>query len=156
MKVITLIAGAMVLASIPSSVHAQNFTFDAVANPATTVGGPDFRGNASVGAYWNGTSTVTWADGKKTTDKYTCVSVTQPVNAKVFDVHTICDGNNADGTYSSVWGCQYTSKDMMSMACWGGLTGRTGKYAGRGGTMTYMGRSGTGSGTGTWAAAAAN
>jgi hypothetical protein len=154
MKVTSIIVGAMVLAFSSSAAQAQNFVFEAAANPATTVGGPDFRGNPVVGAFWTGTSTVTWADGKKTTDKYTCISVTQPVNDKVFDAHTVCDGSGADGTYTSVWGCQYTSKDMMSMACFGGLTGRTGKYAGRGGTMTFMGRNGSGSGTGTWATVA--
>lgn len=150
MKVVTIIIGTMVFASGSSAAQAQNFTYDAAANPATTVGGPDFRGNPIVGSYWTGTSTVTWADGKKTTEKYTCISTTQPVADKVFDMHVVCDGSGADGTYSSVWGCQFTSKDMMSTVCFGGLTGRTGKYAGKGGTMTFMGRNGGGSGTGTW------
>ncbi len=96
-----------------------------------------------------------WADGKKSTDKYTCISMTQPSNDKVFDMHVMCDATGPDGTYSSVWGCQFTSKDMQSTGCVGGLTGRTGKYAGRGGTITFMGRSGNGSGTGTWGPAPA-
>jgi hypothetical protein len=154
MKVVKILAGAMVLAISSVAAQAQNFAFDATANPATTVGGPDYRGNPVVGAYWTGTSVVTWADGSKTTDKYTCISSTQPANDKVFDAHTVCDGGNAEGTYMMIWGCQYTSKDMMSMACWGGMTGRTGKYAGKGGTISFMGRGGSGSGTGTWAPAA--
>ncbi len=103
-----------------------------------------------VGGYWSGTSNVTWADGSKSTDKYTCVSTSQPTNAKIFDSHVICDGTNSQGTYSAVFGCQFTSKDMQSTGCVGGLTGRTGKYAGMGGTITFAGRGGTGSGTGTW------
>lgn len=155
MKIVTGIVSAIVLFAGSGTALAQNFAFDAVANTPTTVGGPDFRGNPVVGSYWTGTSTVTWADGKKTTDKYTCISSTQPANDKVFDAHTVCDGGNAEGTYMMIWGCQFTSKDLMSMACFGGMTGRTGKYAGRGGTISYMGRGGNGSGTGTWAPAPA-
>jgi len=154
MKFVTAIFGAIALVSSASSVQAQNFTFNAVANPGVTVGGPDFRGDPVVGTYWTGTSTVTWADGTKTTDKYTCISTTQPINDKLFDAHTVCDGSSTEGTYSSVWGCQITSKDGMNMGCLGGLTGRTGKYAGKGGTITFMGRGGSGSGTGTWGPAA--
>jgi hypothetical protein len=154
MKAIAIASGFALFGLCASTAQAQNFTYSSAANPATTVGGPDYRGNPVVGSFWTGTSTVTWADGKKTTEKYTCISTTQPVSDKVFDMHVVCDGSGADGTYSSIWGCQFTSKDRMSMACFGGMTGRTGKYAGKGGTMTFMGRGGSGSGTGTWAAPA--
>lgn len=154
MKVSTFTISAALLAFVAGTAQAQNFTYESTANAPTVVGGPDMRGHPAVGVSWTGTSAVTWADGKKTSDRYTCVSTTQPANAKIFDVHTICDGNNADGTYSAVFGCQYVSKDMQSAGCVGGLTGRTGKYAGRGGTITFSGRGGSGSGTGTWGPAA--
>jgi hypothetical protein len=150
MKTIATIGASSLLAVIASSAQAQNFTFESKANAPTVVGGPGASGAPVVGAMWTGTSIVTWADGKKTTDKYTCVSTSQPANAKIFDVHTICDGSNADGTYSAVFGCQYTSKDYQSMGCVGGLTGRTGKYAGMAGGITFGGRNGSGSGTGSW------
>lgn len=152
MKAIMFTAAALV-AFGSTTASAQNFSFDSTANTPTTVGGPDARGNPVVGLSWTGTSTVTWADGRKSTDKYTCVSTTQPINAKIFDSHVICDGSNSDGTYSAVFGCQFISKDMQSTGCVGGLTGRTGKYAGMGGTITFAGRGGSGSGTGTWAKA---
>ncbi len=150
MKVTTLICSAALLAFGAGTAQAQNFTYEAVANTPVVVGGPGMNGTPVAGTYWTGTSTVTWADGKKTVDKYTCVSTTQPSNAKIFDVHTICDAGNADGTYSAVFGCQYASKDFQSMGCVGGMTGRTGKYAGMGGGITFSGRGGNGTGTGSW------
>jgi hypothetical protein len=155
LKARTIICSAALLALSAGTAQAQNFTFDSAANPATTVGGPGANGAIAVATHWTGTSTATWADGKKTTDKYTCISMTQPSNDKVFDMHVMCDATGPNGNYSSVWGCQFTSKDMLSTGCVGGLTGRTGTYAGRGGTITFMGRSGNGSGTGTWGPAPA-
>lgn len=154
MKAIQIVSALFLLAATTGTAQAQNFTFQASANPATTVGGPDMSGNLAVGATWTGTSNVSWADGKKSVDKYTCVSTTQPHHGKIFDMHTICDGSGPDGVFSSTWGCNWTSKDRASMGCVGGLIGRTGIYAGRGGTITFMGRNGSGSGTGTWAPSA--
>ncbi|WP_296677802.1 hypothetical protein [Novosphingobium sp.] len=150
MKIISLTLTTLSIALAAGSAQAQNFTYESSASSPTMLGGPDARGVPVVGGYWSGTSNVTWADGSKSTDKYTCVSTSQPTNAKIFDSHVICDGTNSQGTYSAVFGCQFTSKDMQSTGCVGGLTGRTGKYAGMGGTITFAGRGGTGSGTGTW------
>jgi hypothetical protein len=154
MKVISSIAGLALLSFGATAAQAQNFTFDAMANAPVTVGGPDYSGAPVVGVYWTGTTTTTWPDGKRTTEKYTCISTTQPRNDKIFDTHAVCDSSGPDGTFSSVWGCQFTSKDMQSMGCLGGLNGRTGRFAGMGGTITFMGRGGNGSGTGTWSKAA--
>ncbi|MDE2435305.1 MAG: hypothetical protein KGM49_03500 [Sphingomonadales bacterium] len=150
MKAVTVACTAVYLMFGANIAQAQSFTFEATSAAPVTVGGPDARGNPIVGAYWTGTSAVTSADGKKTVDKYSCVSTTQPANAKIFDVHTICDAANSEGSYSAVFGCQFLSKDMQSMGCVGGLTGRTGRYAGMGGGITFVGRSGNGSGTGSW------
>lgn len=150
MKVFAAVCSATLFVFSASAAQAQNFTFDAAANASTSVGGPDMRGNPIGAAYWSGTSTVTWTDGKKSVDSYICVSMTQPGNDKIFDMHVMCDAKGTDGSYSSDWGCQYLSKDLLSLGCVGGLTGRTGKYTGRGGAITFSGRNGTGSGTGTW------
>jgi hypothetical protein len=154
MKVGKFIVASSLIAFAATGISAQNFTYNSTDSTATAVGGPDMRGNQVAGTYTTGTTSVTWADGKKTTDKYTCIGTTQPSHDKVFDVHTICDAGNADGTYTAVFGCQFTSKDRLSTGCVGGLTGRTGKYAGMGGTITFGGRSGSGGGTGTWGPAA--
>ncbi len=150
MKTIQMVSTVVLLAATTVTAQAQNFTFQATANTPTTVGGPDMYGNLTVGSTWTGTSSVTWADGKKSTDKYTCVSTSQPPNAKIFDSHVICDGSGPDGMYSSAWGCNFISKDRLSQGCVGGLTGRTGIYAGKGGAITFSGRAGTGTGAGMW------
>lgn len=147
------IFAASALAFTVSPALAQTFTYSSVDSTTTAVGGPDFRGNVMMGTHTTGTSTVTWADGKKTTDKYTCIGTTQPSNDKIFDVHTVCDAGNADGTYTAVFGCQFLTKDGKATGCVGGLTGRTGKYAGMGGAITFSGAGGSGTGTGSWAKA---
>jgi hypothetical protein len=154
MKVGKFIVATSLIAFAVTGLSAQNFTYSSADSTSTAVGGPDMRGNPVAGTYTTGTSTVTWADGTKTVDKYTCIGTTQPSNDKVFDAHTICDAGNSDGTYTAVFGCQFTSQDRLSTSCVGGLTGRTGKYAGKGGTITFGGRSGKGAGTGTWGPAA--
>ncbi len=150
MKYIHLVYGLVLISASAGPAQAQNFTFQASGNAPTMVGGPDMAGNMILGATWTGISTVTWADGKKTVDKFTCISTTQPANAKIFDMHTICDGSSADGAFTSAWGCNWTSKDRASTGCVGGLTGRTGIYAGRGGAITFGGKNGIGGGAGFW------
>lgn len=150
MKTVKIAIAVSLAAFAVTGVSAQNFTYNSADSTATAVGGTDMRGNPVAGTYTTGTSAVTWADGTKTLDKYTCIGTTQPSHDKVFDVHTICDVGNGDGTYLAVFGCQFSSKDRLSTGCVGGLTGRTGKYAGKAGTITFGGRSGKGAGTGTW------
>ena len=134
-----------------TSAYAQNFTYSSVNSAVKLVGGPDMRGDPAAGSVSTGTSTITWADGTKSVDNFTCVATTQPTNAKIFDTHSICDGGNSEGTYSAIFGCQFTAKDMQSMGCVGGLVGRTGKYAGMSGTITFSGDNKGGTGTGSWA-----
>ena len=149
MRYITTICGLLALAT-GGAVQAQQFTFEAAANKPTTVGAPAPDGSPVQGAYWTGTSVVTWPDGKKTTDSYSCISTTQPRNAKIFDAHTICDAKGPAGGYSSVWGCTMIAAMPGSMSCIGGLTGTSGMYAGKGGTITFAGKEGSGRGTGQW------
>lgn len=153
MKFMTIALVLSVTAFGSTAANAQNFTFSSVNSSYKTVGGPDMRGDPALGSYSTGTSSVTWADGHKTLDNFTCVGSTQPANARIFDVHTICDSGNAEGTYTAIFGCNFLSKDLQSTGCVGGLVGRTGKYVGMGGTITFSGNGGGGAGTGTWAKA---
>lgn len=150
MKYIPAIAIAAASLVVSAPAQAQNFTFQATANAPTTVGGPTRNGEMALGASWTGTSVVTWPDGKKTTDSYTCISTTQPPNGKIFDSHVICDASGPVGKYSSVWGCNFTSADRTATGCVGGLYGRSGMYEGKGGAITFAGKNGNGSGTGQW------
>ncbi|MBA4747973.1 MAG: hypothetical protein H2056_04600 [Sphingopyxis sp.] len=147
MKMICLMAAAVLL--VPSTTMAETFTFSAqeMAGAVTTgTTAPD--GRVVQGRYWTGTSEVTWADGKKSTEKFTCISNTQPPNDAIFMMHGTCDTSGPDGSYSSVWGCNVIDAAKMTTACVGGLYGKTGKYAKRGGTMTYHGVGPKGTGTG--------
>lgn len=139
---------AAVVAAIPA--NGQTFVFEAKANTPTNVGtmGPD--GVPIAGAYWTGSTTTTWTDGKKTNENYACVSTTQPPNAAIFHMHAICDATSPAGNYTSVWGCNFRDKERTLMGCVGGLYGKTGMFAGKGGGINYMGMVGGGSGTGQW------
>lgn len=140
----------LVLALAAGSAQAQTFTFSSAANTPTTVGtmGPD--GVPIAGSHWTGTTTTTWADGKKTSDTYACISTTQPPNDAIFDMHAICDATGAAGDYTSVWGCNFQDKERTQIGCVGGLYGKTGMFAKKGGGITYMGKVAAGTGTGQW------
>lgn len=147
MKRIIFIAAAVSL--VPSAAFAETFTFsaqEAAGAVATGTTGPD--GRVIQGRYWTGSSDVTWANGKKTTEKFTCISNTQPPNDAIFMFHGTCDSSGPDGSYTSVWGCNVIDAAKMTTACVGGLYGKTGKYANKGGTMTYHGVGPKGTGTG--------
>lgn len=147
-SIATLFLAATALMTTPTL--AQTFTFDAMANAPTNVGtvGPD--GVPVAGSYWTGSTVTTWADGKKTNETYACVSTTQPPHNAIFHMHAICDASSTGGTYTSVWGCNFQDKERTMMGCVGGLYGKTGMYAKKGGGITYAGKVATGSGTGQW------
>ncbi len=137
-------------ALVAGPLHAQTFTFDAAANTPTNVGtvGPD--GVPVAGSMWTGRTTTAWADGKKTSETYTCVSTTQPPNNAIFHMHAICDASSPAGAYTSVWGCNFQDKERTMIGCVGGLYGKSGMYANKGGGITYAGKVAAGSGTGQW------
>ena len=147
MKMICLMAAAVLL--VPSAAVAETFTFSAQEMAgAVTTGTTGPNGRVMQGRYWTGTSEVTWADGKKSTEKFTCISNTQPPNDAIFMMHGTCDTSGPDGSYTSIWGCNIVDAAKMTTACVGGLYGKTGKYAKKGGTMTYHGVGPKGTGTG--------
>jgi hypothetical protein len=147
MRAIVFLVAAAALA--PSAAAAETFTFSAEeAAGAVATGTTAPNGRVMQGRYWTGTSQVAWADGKKSTEKFTCISNTQPPNDAIFDFHGTCDTSGPDGSYTSVWGCNIIDAAKLTTACVGGLYGKTGKYAKMGGTMTYHGVGPKGTGTG--------
>lgn len=150
MKYVSAIVIASVALVLSAPAQAQTFTFQSTAGVATTVGGPMPNGGFASGASWTGSTSVTWADGKKTSDNYTCISTTQPPNGKIFDSHVICDSTGPTGKFTSIWGCNFTSADRTATNCVGGLVGHSGMYAGKRGGITFAGTNGAGSGTGQW------
>lgn len=131
-----------------SAANAQTYTYVTKDKPGMAVGTTAPNGRMIGGTANTGEMTITWADGTKTTETYTCIGTTQPPHAKIFDIHTICDASGGNGTYTATFGCTVT--EGGAQGCVGGLYGKTGKYAGRGGGTTWMGKDGVGSGTGQW------
>lgn len=150
MKHIPAIVIASAVLVVASPAQAQSFTFQSTANAPTMVGGPMPNGGFAAGASWTGSTSVTWADGKKTSDNYTCISTSQPPNGKIFDSHVICDSTGPTGKFTSIWGCNFTSADRTATGCVGGLVGHSGMFAGKRGGITFNGRNGAGTGTGQW------
>ena len=81
----------------------------AVAGTATytTTGGPEKTTGTDQyqGSYQEGTMVVTFADGTKVNEKWTCIGVSQPPNDKIFDLHFACDASSNAGSYSMIFGC---------------------------------------------------
>ncbi|WP_427964930.1 hypothetical protein [Altererythrobacter sp.] len=117
----------------------------------TTTGGPEkTTGNEQYqGSYQEGTSVVTFSDGTQVNENWTCIGVSQPPNAKLFDFHFACDASGPSGTYSMIFGCNNVENGMQG--CVGGLNGKTGIYEGKNGATTWAGQGGSGSGTMQWA-----
>jgi hypothetical protein len=147
MKKLTLVAA--IAALLPSAALAETFASSVMENPgAVSVGttGPD--GRVMQGRYWTGSSDVTWGDGKKSKETFTCISNTQPPNDAIFMMHGTCDSTGSEGSYTSIWGCNILNAATGEITCVGGVYGKTGKFAKRGGTMTYHGANGKGTATG--------
>jgi len=131
-----------------SAAQAQTYTYTTKDKPGMEVGTTGPNGRAIGGTANDGDMSIAWADGTSTNETYTCIGTTQPPNAKIFDVHTICDASGPNGSYTATFGC--TVMEDGAQGCVGGLYGKTGKYAGRGGGTTWMGKDGVGRGTGQW------
>lgn len=137
----TIVAGALCIAS---TAQAGTGVYKTTGGEATSVGTPE-----SMGSFQVGTSVVTSDDGKTHSESWTCIGTTQPPNAKIFDMHFVCDIGSDAGTYSVSYGCQVLSKDG-TLGCVGGMRGKTGMYAGMGGATTWSGNNGNGTGTMQW------
>jgi hypothetical protein len=128
----------------------KKFTFESARVTPVTVGGISPTGAPYGGNYLTGTSKAKYENGKMTTSKYTCISMTQPPNDSIFKAHMMCDVVEADGTFTVVMGCQFLKADGSDMSCLGGMQGKTGVYKGRNGSMTNHSTGSKASGTGQW------
>lgn len=152
MKRILLSAILLSSAVIVAPAHAQSFTYATQDNESDSVqvGTVSPDGHPIMATYTTGTSNVTWPDGKKTVDKYTCISTSQPPHNTIFAAHTICDATGEAGTYTATFGCNFLDEKGVESACVGGLYGKTGMYKGKGGMITFHGKGAGGDGTGQW------
>ena len=139
---------SLVLLASASIASAQSFTYVSTSSaPSTTVGGVAPDGRPFGGAAWSGTSEL-MMDGKKVMSNFTCIAMSQPNNAKIFDQHTMCNGSDSGGTWTSTWGC--AGAQATGMSCWGHLQGLTGGYAKRIGVISGSGKGTMQTGSGHW------
>lgn len=137
----TVFVAAILVAGSPA--FAGTGTYTTKTSSTVRTGTPE-RG----GSMQTGTSTVTMSDGSTSAQTWTCIGVTQPPNAKIFDAHSSCDVKSPQGDYTVSFGCQILEGGRQG--CIGGLYGRTGSYAGKTGAVTFAGTMDGGSGTMQW------
>jgi hypothetical protein len=131
-----------------SAVSAQNFTFNSTSSPPSmVVGGVAPDGKPFGAQAFSGTSEG-MSEGKALKNSYKCVTMSQPANAQVFNVHMMCDVAAPDGTYTSAWGCSVLGPTELS--CVGRMLGQTGAYANRTGSILSNSKGNTATGTGQW------
>ncbi|WP_219894477.1 hypothetical protein [Aquisediminimonas profunda] len=134
-----------------TAVQAQSFTFQSQDKEAVETGGTRTDGTTFGGLYTSGTSDIVWADGKKTSEVYKCIGVTMPPNDTTYNSRTVCESSGAAGSNAVIWGCTAPEKATNAVHCIGWAFGKSGSYAGRRGTFTFLGIGSKGSGTGQWA-----
>ncbi len=145
---ILCVIAAVALSATPA--YAQTLTFQSQDKEVVTNGGVRPDGTAFGGRYSTGTADMVWADGTKMTESYKCIGVTMPPNDTTYNARTICENSGANGASAVIWGCTSPDKVTKEMVCTGWAFGKSGKYAGRRGTMTFRGLGDKGSGTGQW------
>lgn len=140
---LTVIAAAAVFA-MPTAALAGTSTYTTTGGPTKLLGTANYQGS-----YQEGTSVVSKSDGTTVNENWTCIGVSQPPNAKIFDSHVVCEAKGAAGSYSMIFGCNNIGENGMQ-GCVGGLNGKTGSYEGKNGATTWSGTNGTGLGTMQW------
>lgn len=144
---ILALAGANVANAQPA---ADTFTFTSQSSNEVGVGNDGTGSVPYFGGYFVGTSQTALADGSKRAGNYTCVSMSQPTNDKLFDIHMLCDVTDSEGSYSATLGCTVIDAATTNWSCIGGLYGESGAYEGRFGTLTNHTVEDAASGTGQW------
>lgn len=142
------VSGALLAIVIAAPAAAQSFTFTSEGKPSTVITIPAPDGKSYGAVVLSGAGDTNWVDGKKTKYTYTCVSMSQPPNDTIFQSHMMCDVAAPDGTFAATFGCNNMSADEMG--CVGGLTGKSGAYAGKRGGVTSHGKGPKAWGTGQW------
>ena len=149
-----LIAGAALLASTAVA-SAKAFTFTSTGQVTNQVGAPGPMGRPTGATFATIESQVTWASGKKSTSNGTCATWTAPPGGGI-TTSGACTLTEADGGFSASFACASLDDKNTMANCWGALTGTSGKYQGKGGTISWRatqsadGKSNTSVGAGQW------
>ncbi|OAO03087.1 hypothetical protein A8B75_00760 [Sphingomonadales bacterium EhC05] len=150
-KTILSLGAIAALLGVSASAQAQSgdltFTFTSKSMDPVVMSA---EGSPYVGSYLSGTNMVRYSNGKTTSSRYSCVSMSQPPKDQIFDLHMICDGTDKEGSWSATMGCTIIDAAKDEMSCIGALYGKSGAYAGRRGSLTNHGIGNDASGTGQW------
>lgn len=140
-----------VVGALSTSVaRAESFTYLSQGDAPTLIGGNTPEGVPYGGTFQTGKGATTWADGSKSNYSYKCVSTIQPPRDAIFMAHMACDVTAPDGTFSVSFGCNPIAGKADEQGCVGGLLGKSGRYAGRRGSVTNHGKGTVSLGTGQW------
>ena len=149
-----LVSVAALLASTAVA-SAEAFTFTSSGQTTNQVGAPGPMGRPVGSSFATIESQVTWASGKKSTSKGTCGTWSAPPGGGITN-NGACALSDADGAFSAYFACASLDDKNTMANCWGQLTGTTGKYQGKGGTVSWRatqsadGKSNTAVGSGQW------
>jgi hypothetical protein len=149
-KLHNIIVASAIVALSSTAAQAENFTYLSQGDAPTVVGGMTPEGMPYGGSYVTGKGTTTWADGSKATYTYKCVATVQPPRDAIFVSHMACDATASDGSFSVAFGCNPIAGKADQQGCVGGLVGKTGRYAGKRGSVTNHGKGSVSLGTGQW------
>jgi hypothetical protein len=144
-----LIAGALA-ALLGTAAQAQSFTYLSQGDAPTIIGGTTPEGIPFGGSYVTGNGTTSWADGTKSKYSYKCVATIQPPRDAIFTSHQACDVTTPEGNFSASFGCNPIAGKADQQGCVGGILGKSGRFAGKRGSVTNHGKGTVSIGTGQW------
>ena len=117
---------AISLMGFSTNALAQDFSFEAERKEIKSLGGIGATGTLYRGASWNGTYVAAFKGEEPTKGTYECVSTSQPPG--IFRIHSACTMTQAEGSFTSSWGCNPYNKDGSEMGCVAGLRGTSGRF----------------------------
>jgi hypothetical protein len=142
-----LITGAFVLAPL-SAAHAGAFTFTSTSTVSNVVTSQIPDGPMLSAVTLSGQTQTRFADGTTARATFTCQSMATPGGEN--DLRGLCDVTEGANTYSVAYQCADSNAAAQEAFCWGLLIGETGRYAGKTGSVTWIGNPGSSAGQGAW------
>lgn len=153
MRVILISVAALLASTAVAS--AEAFTFTSTGTLTNQVGAPGPMGRPTGATFANVESKTTWASGKTTTSKGTCATWTAPPGGGI-TTNGACALSEPDGGFAASFACASLDDKNTKANCWGALSGTSGKYQGKGGTISWRatlsadGKTNTAIGSGQW------
>lgn len=153
MRVILISVAALLASTAIAS--AESFTFTSTGQVTNQVGATGPMGRPVGTTISTIESKVTWASGKKTTAKGTCGTWSAPPGGGITN-NGACTLADEDGAFSAFFACASLDEKNTMANCWGQLSGTSGAYQGKSGTVSWRatqsadGKSNSAIGSGQW------